>query len=171
MATTAKNPQPADVAAAAAPKKRSRLRLALLALAALLLASGAGGWYVWQSRQAGAHGKQAAQQARRPKPAFYLPLKTFTVNLQHAQSEQYLQVGLTLKLTEESYEKAVKARMPDIRNRILLLLSSQRASEISTVPGKRQLSAAIGKQIVAALGSELPLGGLTGVLFTSFVIQ
>jgi flagellar FliL protein len=61
--------------------------------------------------------------------------------------------------------------MPDIRNRILLLLSNKKASQISTLEGKQALTAEIMSETAQALGGSVPAGGISSVLFTSFVIQ
>jgi flagellar FliL protein len=61
--------------------------------------------------------------------------------------------------------------MPEIRNRLLLLLSSKKPSEISTADGKKQLSAEITNEIRESLASTAMQEEILGVLFTSFVIQ
>ena len=100
-----------------------------------------------------------------------MPLENFTVNLQLEDSPQYLQVGLTLKIADSAYTDAIKLNMPDIRNRILLLLSSKKASQIVTLAGKQALVDEIMRETAQALGASVPAGGITSVLFTSFVIQ
>lgn len=169
-ANPARNAPPPAPEVGAAPKKRSHWKVLLLVLGVLLVAGGAGGWYWWQSQNVAQLGKTGPHRVA-VKPAAYLPLKLFTVNLQNGGGEQYLQVGLTLRLEGHAYAKAIKAHMPDIRNRILLLLSSKSAAQIDTVQGKKKLSDQIGQQVLAALDGGLPPHTLSGVLFTSFVIQ
>ena len=71
----------------------------------------------------------------------------------------------------QAYTDAIKLNMPDIRNRILLLLSSKKASQIVTLAGKQALVDEIMRETAQALGASVPAGGITSVLFTSFVIQ
>jgi flagellar FliL protein len=80
-------------------------------------------------------------------------------------------VGLVLKVTESATATAIKLYMPEIRNRILLLLSSKKASEVSTVAGKQQLSTEIMGEAKQPIPSQEDQQGIVGVLFTSFVIQ
>jgi len=61
--------------------------------------------------------------------------------------------------------------MPEVRNRLLLLLSGKKPSEISTADGKQQLSTEITHEIKESLESESMKEEIIDVLFTSFVIQ
>jgi flagellar FliL protein len=65
----------------------------------------------------------------------------------------------------------MKAQMPAIRSRLLMLLTSKSASEISTSEGKTQLN----DEIIAAVKKPFTPNGkpqeIMGVFFTSFVIQ
>ena len=171
-------PQPeADAVEAVAPKKkRSLLKIALLAILPLGGAGG-GAWYFLQGAPANAAHTPATIKAvavkREPaKPPVFVPLESFTVNLEHDDaSSQYLQVGLSLKLTDETLVDAIKLHMPEIRNRVLLLLSSKKASEISTLAGKNELSAELKHAVAQSLAGDPTARALDSVLFTSFVIQ
>ena len=172
--------QEADAETAAPPaKKRRNLAKVLLLLTPLLGGIGAGTWYFLQDREAlAAHQPASAKQAAakvKPdtsRPPVFVPLESFTVNLQHDDaSSQYLQVGLSLKLSDDALVDKIKLHMPEIRNRVLLLLSGKKASEIATPDGKRALSAELAREIVKPLGGVAPAQVLDSVLFTAFVIQ
>ena len=61
--------------------------------------------------------------------------------------------------------------MPEVRNRVLLLLSSKAASQITGVDGKKKLASELLAEIKQP-SSEDSLGhAVQSVLFTSFVIQ
>ena len=166
-------PQVHDADAEEAPppkKKRNPLKL-LLPLVLLLGAGGGGAWYFLHD-QAPAKGDKAAAAAAKAedtKPPVFAALEPFTVNLQREDgAAQYLQVGLSLKLADSSLSDAIKLHMPEIRNRVLLLLASKKASEISTTDGKQKLAAELMQAIAQPLGDA---AGLEAVLFTSFVVQ
>jgi flagellar FliL protein len=65
----------------------------------------------------------------------------------------------------------VKDNMAMVRNRVLLLLSSKKASEISTVEGKQQLASEIQTAVTAPFVKDGDEQEVTDVLFTSFIIQ
>ena len=164
---------------AAPPKKNGNLlKMLLIIVLPLLLICGGAAWYFLRDReppdekpQAGKAAPAKSGKSTPSKPPTFVPLDAFTVNLQMEDTAQYLQVGLTLKTTDPAYTDAIKLNMPDIRNRILLLLSSKKASQIATLEGKQALAAEIMSETAQALGSSVPAGGISSVLFTSFVIQ
>jgi len=159
------------------PGKRRSLPKLLLLLTLLFAAAGGGAWYMLQDRQPAAALKPGSAKAVSAKPASTKPpvfvnLDPFTVNLQlDGASPQYLQAGLALKVTDADFADAIKLHMPEIRNRVLLLLSGKKAGEISTPEGKKTLSAELSREIVQPLAGRVQAQGLDSVLFTSFVIQ
>ena len=136
MATPPKPSPPAkaDAAPAPPPKQSGKLML-IISLAVLVLAGGSGGaWYFFGK---GAH--EGPVQAK-AKATMFLPLDVFTVNLISKEAlPQYLQTAITLKLTED-YAGLVKTRMPEVRNRVLLVLSSKSVKELLSPDGKTKLA-------------------------------
>jgi flagellar FliL protein len=151
--------------AEAKPKKKGRLLKIVIAL--VVLTGGAG--VAWYAMQEPAAAPETA--AAKEKPPVFVPLESFIVNLQPENGDQYLQVGLVVKVVEATTTDSIKQQMPEIRNRILLLLSSKKASEISTLAGKQQLITEVMNEVRQPLGSEKLQQGIIGVFFTSFVIQ
>lgn len=168
----------ADLEETAAPAKTRRsLPKILLLLTLPLAAAGGGGWYYLDNQQpatppkAGG-AKAAAAKPVSTKPPVFVALEPFTVNLQREDATpQYLQVGLSLKLADEMPVEKIKLHMPEIRNRVLLLLSSKRASEIASSEGKKTLSEELQREVSQPLAGGVPAKALDSVLFTSFVIQ
>ncbi|SFN34662.1 flagellar basal body-associated protein FliL [Nitrosospira briensis] len=141
--------------------EKSRLTL-MIVLAVLLLAAGAGGawWYLGQ-----------VQDGTASKPPVFVSLETFTVNLQSEHSDQHLQTNLTLKIGDARTLDLIKLHMPEVRNRILLLLSNKESSQITDIAGKKKLAAELLTEINQPF-SEGSTGQIVeSVLFTSFVIQ
>ena len=171
----AKNAPEAETETPAAPPKKRRLLKILLPLALLLGAGGGGAWYFLQDHPPPAAGKPGAAKAAKAvpaKPPVFVALEPFTVNLQHDEaSPQYLQIGLALKVADLTVVEAVKLHTPEIRNRILLLLTGKSARDISTVAGKQALSTELAREIGQPLAGSVPAAAINAVLFTSFVIQ
>lgn len=179
-ATTKQDPDsvPSEVTPSSS-KKKSKL-LMLLVLLLLLGAAGGAAWYFLRDHSPAtpksaadkAAAATAAAKVAAAKPPVYVTLEPFTVNLQQEDSSsQYLQVGLALKLVDTTFTDSIKSHMPEIRNRVLLLLSGKKASAISTPDGKKTLMAELAREIVQTLGVAAQENVLDGVLFTSFVIQ
>ncbi len=145
----AKPADEADAAAEAKPAKGAKSKLMLvLVLVTLVGASGGGAYWYMQHNNAG--GKHAAK-VEPPKPPVFIPLDAFTVNLQLEESPQFLQVGLSLKVRDNAVVDILKLHMPEVRDRTLLLLSSQLASTLLTLEGKKKLASDIVATINAIL--------------------
>ncbi len=165
----AKDPrkQPAQEAAAAPPAANPKKKLMLIVIVALVLAAAGGGaaWFFLQGK--GGDHKEAAK-AEEHKPPIFTTLDQFTVNLQG--DNRYLQVGIDLKVVDNKVIDQINLHKPEIKNGVLLLLSSKNAEELATLEGKQKLANELTETVNRPLG--LPAGqGVVGVFFTTFVIQ
>jgi flagellar FliL protein len=148
-------------------KKKGKLFLVLGILLVLGSVGGGAAWYFTQPDT-----KSADHHVEKQLPPVFVTLETFTVNLQaDGGGEHYLQVGIDLKVTDPAVVDLVKLHMPEIRNSVLLLLSSRSAEQIASLEGKQKLSAEIQEQVNKPLNGKAVGKGVTGVFFTSFVIQ
>lgn len=154
---------------AVAEKKNGAKGIIIMSLIAVIaIGAGVGGtWFFMQGQQ------EDEYEPARPKkiPTAFKELDIFTVNLQPEDRSQYLQLGLTVKIRDTDVAQEIDRQMPEIRNRILLLLTSKTANDISTLVGKQLLSSELAEEIRKSLDSETLREEILEVLFTSFVIQ
>lgn len=148
------------------PPKKSKKILIIGALLLLGCAGGAAAWYFNQAP----HSPKAVKEEH-PKPPVFVSLETFTINLLPDPAEQFLQVDITLQLADEADAELIKTHMPEVRNRLLMLLSTKKGTEISTLDGKKKLSADISEQLKQTFTAGSKLNKAAGVFFTAFVIQ
>jgi len=181
MATAPKAAPKAGPKAVAAPEAqeapaKSSKKLILIAVIALVVLGAAGGGAAWFVMRGGGSGGQAHAAKEEPKaepgkPPVFVVLEPFTVNLQAESGDQFLQTTFTLQVPDAVQEEMLKTYMPQLRSRLLLLLSSKKASDISTVEGKKKLS----EEIIATVNQPFSPNGkpqdVSNVFFTSFVIQ
>ncbi|MBX3664118.1 MAG: flagellar basal body-associated FliL family protein [Burkholderiales bacterium] len=133
---------------AAAPAKSGKGRLFII-IGAVLVLLGAGGGAWWLSR--GDAGEEAVKAAPVLPPVF-VALDPFTVNLQPENSgAQYMQVGITVKVSGQTVADRLKVLMPEIRNRMLLVLSAKKASELLVPEGKTVLARELAMEIAMLL--------------------
>lgn len=154
--------------------------ITIILAAVVVLAAGGGGawWYFTQS--AAEHAEEPAEEgAKAPKkkkkkeseaPVF-MSLESMVVNLMPHEAEQYLQVGIDLKVAEPKVTEEIKLHMPEVRSGLLVLLSSKRGEELASTEGKQKLAQEVQDHVNKVLGVESAEEGVTGVFFTSFVIQ
>jgi flagellar FliL protein len=180
MATTAPRAAPKagpkSVAApepvAEAPKKSAKKLILLIAAAVIVVGGAAGAAFYFMHASAPAAGAAAKEAKGEPaKLPLFVAMEPFTVNLQSESGDQFLQVTLTLQVPDPVQEELLKSFMPQVRSRLLFLLSSKKASEISSVDGKKKLS----EEIITTVNQPFTPKGqpqtVSDVFFTSFVIQ
>lgn len=152
------------VADAAPPKKSKKKLFIIVGLVILLAGGGAGGWFMTQGKHEPGEAKAEAQEA-----PIFLPLETFTVNLQGG--EQYLQTDITLQMTDPAQAEMIKLHMPRVRSRLLALLSSKSYAELATAADKKTLAKEIMDQVKQPFYAKGKPQQVDDVLFTTFVIQ
>jgi flagellar protein FliL len=164
MASTTANQQPI------VPAKSGKMkRIIIIAVGAIvLLGAGAGGAYFMFGKNAS---HEPAKPAPEPPPVFF-PLDSVTVNLQSDDGNMhYLRAGLTLKLHDAKVQAALTERMPEIRSRVLMLLSGKHPDDLATVEGKKKLAEEVRAAVDSVGKSAEPPAHVQEVLITEFVVQ
>jgi flagellar FliL protein len=110
------------------------------------------------------HGTAASAPAR--DAGTILELDQFIVNLADTPEIRYLKVSIMLELPV-GRNAQVTDRMPQIRDSLLILLSSKTSDAIRTVEGKMELREEIVQRVNAVLGANV----VTAAYFTDFVAQ
>lgn len=132
-----------------APKKGGKLVIIIVALVVVLGAGGGAAWFFLRPADAN------ATAVEKPKPSVFLPLETFTVNLQPDDGQpQFVQTALTLELEDQATADLVKERMPLVRDRILMVLSSKKSADLLPVAGKRKLATEIAATVEGAIQTK-----------------
>jgi flagellar FliL protein len=155
--------------------KRSTSTLILLAIVAIML--GAGGHIGWTSLMKGKYQEKNEEPrvsksnstSKEDETKMVFPLESFIVNLADntGLGKRYLKVTLAMEVNEEDEKKMVEAHTAELRDTILLLLSSRSFKEISTMDGKLELKQALLSRINQAIGRVV----VRKLYFTEFVVQ
>ena len=135
-----------------APKRRKG---PILILVAALLILGGGGAAAWVLMKPGVDGHDAIEGAAvraKKHTTLFVPLEQFTVNLADDGGERMAQIAVTLEVTDAQSEAALKARMPALRNGILLQLSASQSADLLTLAGKQRLATRIAELAGGHLG-------------------
>lgn len=187
--------------------KKKKLLIIIIVLVVVLAAAGGGAaWFFLGGKKKGkGHGKPAGEHAEQvdeadgdaghddeeadaeddghKKPPVFVSLEPFTVNLSSEASDRYLQVGIDLKVSAPDVADKIKVHLPEIRNSVLLILTSKKVDELNKVDGKNQLRVEIRDAVNRPIGlykappehadklKWKPKKGAVDVLLTSFVIQ
>jgi flagellar FliL protein len=155
----------------AMPAGTSKKKLIIIVAASLLILGIAGAGAVLLLTKKNSPTKEKEHKVEQTKAPVFVPLDAFVVNLQSDSGDKYLQVSMTLQAQDDETAELIKKNMPQVRSRLLLLLSSKDAAEILTSEGKEKLIEEIvtqAKQPFVAKGEEQRVNG---VFFTSFIVQ
>lgn len=187
------------------PKKKPKLLLfIIIGVLVLVIAGGVGGYLLLKKKPVAEdeEGDEVAVQEEKTQrkrdleaPPVFVKLEPFTVKLQAEQQEAYLQATPELRVFDAPVGDRVKQYMPEIRHKVLLLISGKKASELGTPQGVQLLSNEIrseinliidGPKIVPKAKGKAaaapaappdpnappsPDDSVQAVLFTSFIIQ
>lgn len=146
-------------------RKRS-LWMPLLVLITLASCATAGYSY-WRMQQ-----QPATEQATKPEPPpapVFFAMDTFTVNL--GDADRVLYIGITLRLKDDATRQRLSEFLPEVRSRLLLLLSRQDANALATDEGKQKLVEAIKNTLAPPLVAGQPQQVVSDVLYTAFILR
>jgi flagellar FliL protein len=164
--------------ASAEAKPPGKMKLIILIAVVVLLAIGLSVGATWFLLSKGdSTTEQQAEASAEPavplkQPAIYEELSpAFVVNFTQQGRARYMQVSVALMARDQLALDALKVHMPVLRNRLVMLFSSQDFEALMTPVGKEMLR----QQATASVQelAEKETGKLTveQVLFTNIVLQ
>jgi flagellar FliL protein len=153
-------------------KGRKRSILIPVLLVVTLAACSVAGYAVWRIMNK-TDGHQAAAKVEPPAVPVFFALDTFTVNLVNADNDpdRVLYVGFTLRLPDEETRARMNDYLPEVRSRLLLLLSRQDALKLASEQGKQALVEQIKQSLAPPLVKGQPPQVVNDVLFTAFILR
>ena len=151
-APKAETEEVAAEAPAAAP--RSRKKRVIIAAAIVLLAGGAAGWMLLGGKSDGSAQARVEEKKKPVGPPVFLPLEPFIVNLQPQASSQFLQVDVTLRVADQRVVDELKALMPEVRDRVLRLLATKNAQELTAPGGRDKLAEAVRDEVTFVIDPD-----------------
>lgn len=116
---------------------------------------------------------QEVVKKKKPKPEVMGPLVPITpeiiVNLVMSDDggERYLKVNITLEASDKKVQEEITTRVPQIRDRLISILSSKTKEKIDQKEGKELIR----REIIRSINSILSSGKIKNVYYQDFVIQ
>ena len=93
------------------------------------------------------------------------------MNLQSDGRPRFLHLGVTIKVKDEQAQARIAESLPDLRSRLLVLLSNRDPATLASAADKAKLAEEIRAELNRPTANGLPPSGITGVAFNAFVIQ
>lgn len=109
-----------------------------------------------------------------PEELRYVPLQpSFVTNFGDGVDGrlQYVKADVSLRVSSADAASAVRYHLPALRNAVVLLLSRQDASTVSTGSGREAIRAEALAELRAILEAEEGEPYIEDVLFTNFLVQ
>jgi flagellar protein FliL len=147
-------------------EERTTRARSLRALAGLALVGGVAGT-AWRLGLLATDRSCAEARIDEPAVGALLPLEPFIANLGDQTGERYLKATLQLEVFGARVPDELTARLPQIRDGLLTLLTSKLFAEIRTPEGKAVLRDEIVNRVNRTLGRDL----VKAVYFTEFIVQ
>ncbi|CAM5190525.1 Flagellar protein FliL OS=Castellaniella defragrans OX=75697 GN=HNR28_000406 PE=3 SV=1 [Castellaniella defragrans] len=158
---------------------RRLLKLSVL----LIVVSGAaiGGTIFFMGRNSTAGPQAVTRTPAAPSPAhaaapavpapIFTELAPFTVTLYGETRNRILYTAIALRLGDAETRKQIQDYMPEVRDRVLKVLSAQKLPDIQTGQGRQALADALKAALSRPFVAQLPHPDVADVLFTAFVVQ
>lgn len=163
--------------AAAAPSGKQNVLLMGLVILNMAVVGGVG-FMIWKGRQKDAaqpkiehviQGEAQAQEedAKSDKSgkSIIVPLETFIVNLGGSKGRRIFKADIELEVNEKKVVDEIEQRKAQIRDIVIIILSSRTYDQISTKDGKNQLR----EEVKDTVNAFLTKGKITSVFFTNFL--
>ena len=152
--------------------KKMLIILVIGLLAAAII--GGGVFFYLQSKGSGsekglgAEGTQnSAEKEEIDKKKINFPLENFIVNLADPGGKRYLSTKIVLEFNDKGVIPSLETKVPEMRDRILMILPTKTFKEIQSVEGKNSLRSTL----IAELNQVLQKGKITNIFFQEFVVQ
>lgn len=151
-------------------KKGSLKKLTVIGIALVILGGGGfAGWKgFWAKRMASSEDRTDKIKVQESMaPGILLKMDPFIVNLLDQGGKRYLKTQFQIEVDSEEVQKELIARIPQVRDAILLLLTSKSFSDIGVPGGKIELRA----ELIEQINAVLKRGAIRTLYFTEFVVQ
>ncbi len=155
-----------------APARPSRKKFMTLAIigagVVIILAGGFAGWkfFLHNSGETG-NADATVKQDKENVPGQIVALEPFVVNLAEPSEVTYLKMTVNLEVESEITAAEIQAKMPQIRDAVLMLLTSKTSDDVKDTGGKLKLQ----DDMVARMNHFIHTGKVKAVYFTEFVMQ
>lgn len=144
----------------------------MIVLVLLSSAGAAAAIYMVMDQRGGVTTEGEMQQTMERQSPIFMRIEPFTVNLaDDRHGSRLLYTGVTLRVGNDLTRQILEEHMPQVRSRLLMLLSGKQASELTSPEGKEELAQAIISQLNVPLTDNQPPLDLREVLFTDFIVQ
>jgi flagellar protein FliL len=151
-------------AAGDTPKKGKSGMIKIIILLVLVGLLGGGGYFAWAKFLKKESEPVKTVEVQHP---ISFELGNFLVNLADPGGKRYLKIALQLELSGQRAGDEINRRNVEVRDMMLMILSSKEYEQIGSMNGKLSLK----KEIITRMNKMLQDGQIKEVYFTEFLVQ
>lgn len=173
--------EPSAAAPVAEVKKEKPILFIVLAVFNMLIVAGVGVMlYLGKKKDMarptiddvveGEHKAQVEDEKKKEEESFIgdvIPMETFLVNLAGSRGNKLAKVNLELEVENLKVQEEIEKRKPQIRDIIIIILSSKTYEDVTKKDGKEALR----EEIRDTINSFLTKGRIQRVFFTEFIVN
>ena len=157
-------------------KKSGRLILKWIIIGVVVLAVAGGGFFGWTMFMNGKTEQspktEGLEKTKKKTDAVntcsqMFPMDIFVVNLSDRGGSIYLKTKIELEFVKQELKEELSAKLPQLRDMILLFLSTKTRDEIHAIEGKFELK----HELIKRSNQILKKGKIKNLYFTEFIIQ
>jgi flagellar protein FliL len=144
-------------------KKKSSL-VKIIILVVVIAALGGGGFFAYLK-----FFKDPTKESKEPavEQSVTQEMGTYLVNLSDPGGKRYLKITMQFELTNARVSQELAKRSVEVRDKIIMLLSSKEYEDIGNPTGKMTLK----KELMTQLNKTLQEGQVKEIYFTEFLVQ
>lgn len=112
-------------------------------------------------------GAEKPKKAKKAVDTVFIDFDPIIVNLLDPTGRRYLQVRLSIEVTDKKAEAEVKKKEPKIKDTILSILSGKTVDEVIVPDAKERIKGEILKKLKQEIGEDL----IVNVYITQFIVE
>jgi len=165
MAEEVLDPQAAAAEEGSEAKPRKGKMKMIIIIAAILIVSLASGFAAYTMFIGKKSGQSAHEKSKEEAKVALIALDPMVLNL--AEPNRFLKLSIQFELSDPTYQALANERVPQLRDAIIILISSKSFASIMTPEGKFQMKDELLLRANQAVGKDV----FKNLYFTEFVTQ
>ncbi len=148
-------------------KKPKKSKIMLIIIIVVVLILGVGGYFGWSMYKK--ENQDVEEVDKKEDTVIIYPMRSFIVNLMDRKGlgKRYLKVTMEFEVGSEKDRLIVEKNTPQLRDRILILLSSKQLKDINSMEGKKELK----MELLSGIEEVLNSPSVRRLYFQEFVVQ
>ncbi|MBF0540866.1 MAG: flagellar basal body-associated FliL family protein [Nitrospirae bacterium] len=155
------------------PSKGKIKLIIIIAVAVIVLSAGGflafkmflGGGHKDDKESSAKHEEKTQSDVKLLGAPLTMKMEPFIANL--TDKHRYVKISIDVEIVDKAYEATVTEKMPNLRDAIIILLSSKSSDTLGTIEGKLQLK----DELLVRLNQVMDREIFKNIYFTDFVMQ